>query len=61
PPGIETKTVDARSGLLALASCSPDLKVIPFLSGTAPPAETCLSPSPPSIFERIGHFFGNLF
>ncbi|AFS54460.1 transglycosylase domain-containing protein [Leptospirillum ferriphilum] len=61
PPGIETKTVDARSGLLALASCSPDLKVIPFLSRTAPPAETCLSPSPPSIFERIGHFFGNLF
>ena len=61
PPGILEKTVDARSGLLALASCSPDLRQVPFLPGTTPPEETCISPEPPSIFEKIGHFFGNLF
>ena len=61
PQGIEKKTVDARSGLLSLASCSPDLREVPFLNGTAPPEETCLPPQSPSIFEKIGHFFGNLF
>lgn len=61
PPGIQEENVDARSGLLALSSCSPNLRQIPFIAGSAPPPETCIPSDSSTIFEKIGHFFGNLF